>query len=101
MGFSPGEESRDDGVAAQAIDGAAGPRPDLAITRQVCACRTALWEKMLANMVSAKTADDSGRAKNSGGQKGRSCREEDRRDSPPPFDWAFWADHHWLLRQGS
>jgi hypothetical protein len=34
MGFSPGEESRDDGVAAQAIDGAAGPRPDLAITRR-------------------------------------------------------------------
>src|SRR5277367_1746504 len=33
MGVSPGEESRDDGVAAQAIAGAAGFRPDLAITR--------------------------------------------------------------------
>src|SRR5271156_5191051 len=33
MGFSPGEESRDDGVVAQAIDGAAALRPDLAITR--------------------------------------------------------------------
>src|SRR5271166_1155263 len=88
MGVSPGEESRDDGVAAQAIDGAAGLRPDLAITRRdVRVLKQNYGRRCWRTWCLRRRRTVPGAAKNSRRAERRArAGKRIARDSPPPFD---------------